>query len=210
MLFSSDTSQNSLMQRDTQNLYVGEIRTQAELAAYAGLDINRYLAVLADRDSPIGPRSEAISQVFRSIHSLLTHASNISKLFWPVGADGDVPPTNATKLKRWQRGQYLRSLFNITSPNALEKRTLRDHLEHFDERLDKLAEAREVSTTGKTVVDLVIGPRFTPEQGLRPDFVLRHFSKLEEKVIFQGEDYDFRAIDDAVGEVLGRARQLLG
>jgi len=198
------------MQKDTQDIYVREIKTQAELAAYAGLDLNKYLAILADKNVPVGQRSEAIPQVFRAIHSLLTHASNISKLFWPVGVDGNTAPTNPSKLKRWQRGQYLRILFSIASPNALEKRTLRDHLEHFDERLDKLAEEREVSTTGKAVVDLVIGPRFTPEQGIRLDFILRHFSRLEEKFIFQGEDYDFRAIDNAVGEVLNKARQLLG
>jgi hypothetical protein len=198
------------MNKHAQDLYVGEIRNQAILALQATDTINECIRVLEDKSRPWAERSPYMSNTFRAIHSFLTHASNISKLFRPVVQA--TPPTKAEKLKKWQRttdrGVFLRALYTIQSPHIFENRDLRNHLEHFDERLDEFAEELDASTTGKAYADMGIGPIATMFNGIRPDFILRHYETTG-VFIFRGIDYDLMAIERGVSEVVNKSTQLL-
>lgn len=124
------------MEKHTQAIYVREIRHQAELGLISANSITvtyNHLHSRQLREDGFG----SVVAVFRELHSLLTHASNISKLFWPVVGD---QPKKPEKLAVWnrkvQRGEFLRALYGMADDNALASRELRNHLEHFDERLD--------------------------------------------------------------------------
>ena len=95
---------------DKTQIYLGEIQTQITFAKRA---FEEYLRVLTASDVP---------SVFYHAHHFLIHATNIDKLI-----DVDVSSF---------RGQYLASLFSGKSSDLKQFRRLRNHLEHFDERLD--------------------------------------------------------------------------
>ena len=63
-----------------------------------------------------------IEPVFDSIRLALQLSSNVSKMLWP--------PRNKA------RGVHLRALARIAVEHPLRDRTLRNHVEHIDERLD--------------------------------------------------------------------------
>jgi len=95
---------------DKTQIYLGEIQTQITFAKRA---FEEYLRALAASD---------VSSVFYHAHHFLIHATNIDKL---INVDASS-----------FRGQYLASLFSGNSIDVKQFRRLRNHLEHFDERLD--------------------------------------------------------------------------
>lgn len=63
-------------------------------------------------------------RIFDCIRLGLQMAANVSRLFWP-------PRKGNTA-----RGDHLRSLTGLSDTHGLSDRTLRNHIEHLDERLD--------------------------------------------------------------------------
>lgn len=70
------------------------------------------------------------------VRSALQATANVSKTFWPSMAAG----TKARKATRATRGERLRNLANLPEDHPLGDRSLRDHIEHLDERLDEWTE----------------------------------------------------------------------
>lgn len=68
---------------------------------------------------------------------ILTSSANISRIFWPG------PPRTkefgVTKQEVDDRASYLKSILNIDDKLTLSDRDLRDHFEHYDERLQSWA-----------------------------------------------------------------------
>ena len=69
-----------------------------------------------------------------AIHEALGHAASLSRFFWPSGAGPK--KSVAQKALSSTRAKKLREAFRLTDTSALKDRSLRDALEHFDERLD--------------------------------------------------------------------------
>ncbi len=67
--------------------------------------------------------------IWMSLQSLMVAAANVSKL---------LDPNTGDKYKR-DRGNLLSSDLNVTASNKIRERKLRNHIEHFDERLDNWA-----------------------------------------------------------------------
>ena len=72
-------------------------------------------------------------RIIRSIHGVLTHAALISKL---------LSPSSASEYSQ-QRAVQLRSLLSIADSDKILSRRLRNHFEHYDERLDDWAQNSE-------------------------------------------------------------------
>jgi hypothetical protein len=183
-----------------QALYVQEIKTQAELALGAFQIAGRIVNEPEYKD--IG-----VSRIFRELHSFLTHASNVSKLFWPE-VSKDVPG-NAQKRERRQRiidrGEHLKPLFDMQPDNALFKRELRNNLEHFDERLDDFIHDIITTNPDVNIVDMCVSTsRFAQDDV----FTLRLLIRQNAKFIFRNEEYDLVAIADALLGVLRKAEGL--
>ena len=148
---------------DKTQIYLGEIQTQITFAKRA---FEEYLRALAASDIP---------SVFYHVHHFLIHATNIDKLI-------DVDANSF-------RGQYLASLFSGNIIDLKQFRRLRNHLEHFDERLDAWVK----NFSGHTFFDMNI---ITGAKG----FPTKAFLRAMDGYIFRfhGEDYDLQALHSEV------------
>ena len=162
-----------------RNMFLREIVHQAEysLAAYQDL-----LGVVRELQSPLPDIDHTwlpprITAAFRSLHSLVTHAGNISKLLWPSAKSAS------------GRGAHLRSLLGIPDDSPLKNRTIRNHLEHFDERLDDWAIDPAHSWVGNNIGPLAQVPFQRTE-------VYRWFDQSTFEYIILG---DAIAVDELAG-----------
>ena len=176
-----------------QRIFLQELDTQCKFALNAAKALNdvmtRYGAMSRSRDEGLDPEVKMTlhAEVFRTIHSLLTHASNASKILWPV-ASGDK-----------SRGRHLREILGIgEQSHPLRNRTLRDHLEHFDERIDKWA-----AGGGRVFAHDIIGP-LTLISGLNPQDRMRWYDSENATMNFRGESYDIKEVVGAVQDIRER------
>lgn len=113
-----------------------EVRFQCELAllAYEMLQQSqqKYLEVKNIEEET---KDQLRRLIFLYIHAFLSHYANVSKIFWPA----------ASKCSTCERGKIMQKEFVLGDSFQL-KRTLRDHLEHWDERIDTWAENRKDGT----------------------------------------------------------------
>lgn len=172
-------------------VYLREAETQCRLAIGAVIALNN--AMQADSKNEDGTQDwekfEYIQgEIFRSIHSILTHASNISRIFWPSEGGGE------RAAKRKERGRVLRQRVGLPDENhPLHKRTLRDHLEHFDERIDHW---RETSVRKNYAQDLV-GPKGMIA-GFEDTDMMRWYDPERKSFLFRGEEFDIQELVSAI------------
>lgn len=172
-------------------VYLNEAETQCRMAIGAVIALNN--AMQADSTNEDGTQDwEKLKfiqgEIFRSVHSLLTHASNISRIFWPPSGRGQKAEM------RGQRGKILREKVGLPDEDhPLHKRTLRDHLEHFDERIDHW---RETSIRKNYAQDLV-GPKGMI-QGLEETDMMRWYDPERKCFMFRGENFDIQELVSAI------------
>ena len=192
-----------------QRVYVGEIKTQCEFALSAASHLTHALQNLNTDSHPPERRQFFHREVFRQIHSFLTHTSNVSRLFWPpVPAQrrNETDAAYASRLSnfdRVQRAEKLRALYEIEDTSPLRNRALRDHLEHFDERLD---EWRRTSTHRNIANDL-IGPK-NMIVGLADTDMMRWFDPSDRLFRFRGEEYDLQGLASQIDRLLPLSKHL--
>jgi hypothetical protein len=122
-----------------------------------------------------------------SIQNALTASGNIAKGLW--GAGGKLAA---------EREPLRRSLGISDDDNPLASVDLRNHLEHYDERLD-----RWYRTSARHIhADFIIGPVATTIGGADSGDVFRHFDPQTGDVIFWGEHYSILALRDALHALL--------
>jgi len=189
-----------------KSIYLGEIQTQCNLALNAVTNLNVALQQL-NGDPMQGNYSERHffhNEVFRSIHSFLTHASNISKLLWtslPHKKKGETQEqykNRCNQIKKGNRSRELRETLNLPDDeHALKSRKLRDHLEHFDERLDEW----EKSSSNRNYVQDLIGPRGSIS-GIQDTDMMRWFDPTTNDFLFRGESYNLQVLATAIKSLL--------
>ncbi len=91
------------------------------------IDIQASFVALAWNDLQDAHRSNDEQRLWYSVQSILVAADNLSKLFWP-------PRPNARSITR---ARFLADAFAGVDNRILKDRSVRDHFEHFDERLDE-------------------------------------------------------------------------
>lgn len=158
------------MDPHVEEAYLREILIQSEYGLLAVTSTNE----LVREASPV--------LFFREAQAFLAHAAAISRILWPPGKN------NATAQAR---GLHLRTVLGVDDTHALRARTLRDHLEHFDERLDRWSQ----ETTHGAIIDLHIGPTSViggPAVG-RGDF-LRVYEPERKVFTFRGDEFDMQAL----------------
>jgi hypothetical protein len=187
-----------------KHIYVGEIKKQCQFALSAINHLNAALKELhASREMDAEQRSFVHAEVFRQIHSFLTHASNISRMFWPAvpkqrkNESTDQYQQRLERLSRVQRANALLAEYGINDSHCLKNRALRDHLEHYDERLDHW---RETSKNRNIVSDL-IGPK-NSIVGLAETDMMRWFDPSDNHFRFRGEEYDLQQLASSVDGLL--------
>ncbi|CAM4477722.1 MAG: hypothetical protein LEGION0403_FIIPPAGN_02828 [Legionella sp.] len=100
------------MDKYIKSIYISEIITQANRATYCAHQLDQLL------------QQDSSEDFFREVEHFIQHVAAISQLLWP------------SRKKGRQRAEYLRTYLKLEKDNILHNRDLRDHLVHFDERLD--------------------------------------------------------------------------
>jgi hypothetical protein len=88
--------------------------------------------------------------------------------------------------------------------HVLKKRTLRDHLEHFDERLDHW----QKTSINKNIFQDYIGPK-GGVVGIDDADMMRQLDPTTGEFLFRGETYNLIHLADGAKDILGRTNQIL-
>lgn len=108
-----------------------------------------------------GIEAREYQRIFDCIRLGLQMAANVSRLFWP-------PKSRDPKKDQRSRvrGAHLRSLVGLPDSHGLSDRTLRNHIEHLDERMDDWTEA---SPRPFLAVELVLYDDMPPPGAMRDE-----------------------------------------
>ena len=126
-----------------------------------------------------------------SAQALLVAVGNISKLLWP---------SNPRLAKR---GNQLRTSLSIRGGSVLAPRNFRNHIEHFDERLEEWA----TSSQRRNFVDSNVGPPGMIAGVDKKDF-LRNFDTERFAITFRGDTYALRPVVEAVQQLRDAAAKV--
>ncbi len=122
--------------------YIHEVRNQCEFSLTAYRMISKAQEAHDEFTAATHETSDEVARqegyrlrslVFLYIHSFLLHMANVSKLFFCAGKPHKPQLIEATPA----RAKVVREEFErVLQRTPALSRTLRDHLEHYDERLD--------------------------------------------------------------------------
>ncbi|WP_279497711.1 hypothetical protein [Aeromonas veronii] len=192
-----------------KSVYVGEIKKQCEFGLAAIHHLNHALQQVFSGNLGNEEQQFFHSEVFRQIHSLLTHASNVSRMFWPPAPKQKQSETvheyehRLLKIDKIRRGKILKEEYGLDDKSPLKNRALRDHLEHYDERLDHWRN----NSTNRNIVSDTIGPQ-NAIVGLAEADMMRWFDPTRNIFKFRGEEYDLQAIASSIDLLLIKSRNL--
>jgi hypothetical protein len=141
------------MDNHAKAVFLRELRTQSLMSINA-LNALRVIVrrINEQVNIPCEKRNVMHAEHFRTIHSFLTHLSNVSRLIWPPSSFKKDCYCNKQKAQGMKCGHCLarfraetiqEELVLQNSEHPLKDRSLRDHLEHFDERLDSWQQTSE-------------------------------------------------------------------
>ena len=179
------------MEKATLQSFQMEVEKQCRFALMALQDLNQALnEVLKSKDAKDIKRKD-IERIWYSIHAFLTASANISKLFWPP----DSPHAERAEL---------RQSLSVGDDSPLAKRTPRNYLEHFDNRLEKWAK----STKSHRYIDLSIGSLDeikAKDPDADPGDFLRFFDYKKFAVYFRGDLYELQPIIESIQALCTKA-----
>ena len=154
---------------DKAKIYLGEIHTQI---SFAKKSYDAYL---------VAKNKDDIPDMFLHIHHFVIHATNIDKLI-------DVSPLTF-------RGKILNGHLDMSGIDLKLFRKLRNHLEHFDERLDKWV--KEFDGFPFFDMNLVTGAKGFPDRAFLRALDGNNFR-------FHGESYNLAELYEQIKTIEGR------
>ncbi len=164
------------MDKQVLRIFQREIERQCQFSLIAAQDLQ----------SAIG--AEDMDRLWYSVQSFLVAVGNVSKLLWPSNE------------RISGRAVELKQSLGVDDNSLLEPRRFRNHLEHFDERL-------EVWTTAskrRNFVDSNVGSAGMIS-GIDPEDYLRNFDTSSYAVTCRGDVYELQPIVDAIVELHPKA-----
>jgi hypothetical protein len=174
----SDLPKTANRDRTLLSLFYREVAQQARFALRAADAMELGPTVVLDDSVPrddidalLELTQEAKDAFWSSVQSFLVASANVSKLIWG----------------RW--GDALRGPLGVRDDSPLKDRRLRNHFEHFDERLAKWADTDPmgvfIDTNTVGADDLKVAPTVHFQRNFDPD---------RYALTFQDEVYDLRPI----------------
>lgn len=161
-------------------VFISEIVLQSKIAELA-----------AERLSAIKPNSDQI-EVWSSIQSILVAAGNVSKILWP---------SNKASA---ERGERLRELLQVDDNNILADRSLRNHFEHYDERIEDWFNKQASAVYS----DLAVDP-FKTIWGNIPTNHHRAYDPLTQTLTFRGVSFELAAVLEELKEIRIKCRDFV-
>jgi hypothetical protein len=165
-----------------ESIYLNSIAGECEFA----------LKAIAICNFHLNREERGTTEFFEAAQDFLQHSAVISKTLWP------------SDKKAQSRGQHLRSSLGIDDSHPLKDRRLRNHLEHYDERLDDWAN----SSLNHNMVDKMIVNSRSAIGGdiwLTDGDILRLFETDTMTFVFRGESFDMQKLCDGVVDVKKRS-----
>lgn len=188
MKMDSAPERSDLTERFFRQIFAYEVLSQAKLCMDAAAALDQAVrSVGAERN---------VDNVYRHAHSLLTHAANVSKLICRESPEGNP-----------KRVSMLQDLLAVpaASLEILARRKLRNHLEHFDQRIDEWV----ASNQALQIVDRNVGPLRVVQAIFGPQAVWRHYDSEQRTFTVRGETFDLVELLKAVSVVHGCAENAL-
>jgi len=170
---------NSQMKALAELVFISEIVMQSKIAERAA----ERLVICEGHFDPI--------ETWSAIQSILVAAANVSRILWPQRKSSAA------------RGKILRMLLNVDDRNLLSDRNLRNHFEHYDERIEKWFE----KNCSAVYMDTRIDP-FESIWGHNPANLHRVYNPMTQTLSFRGESVDLAAILKALEEIRYKCRHL--
>jgi len=186
--------------RDT---FLRELKKQCQFAIGAIHHVNHALEAKRSSELTAEQSEHFHNEVFRNLHSFLTHTSNISRILWSPLPQKRKNESNSDfakrcgKLPRVARSKVLKEYLQFDDSHILKERWLRDHLEHYDERLDDWSANSEHRNI---VTDMIGDPNAIV--GIDHSDRMRTFNPNGARYIFRGEEYNVQDICSAVEQLL--------
>ncbi|MEP0824819.1 MAG: hypothetical protein HRF40_04980 [Nitrososphaera sp.] len=176
------------MNNEQQKYYLNELSAQCQFALDAYADIQRLSSIIKSESKKHTAKDSR--DLFRHLHSLFTHAGNISKLLFNRG-------------KGKLRSEFLRKTLNIPDTgHLLESRTFRNHLEHYDERLDEWINDWVKHNYPEYFNTLsLLGNEQTHNISTLGSEEMRVFNYSTMRFIFQNDSFDIIQLIDVIREI---------
>ena len=155
-----------------ETVFIGEIVMQSKIAELAA----KRLSAIKDNFDQV--------EVWSSIQSILVAAGNVSKILWPQEKKYEV------------RGKGLRELLKVDDNNILSDRSLRNHFEHYDDRIEKWFKGKSSAVYSDLAID--------PLKSMRRNFPTNHhraYDPLTQTLTFRGESFDLAAVLKELKEI---------
>lgn len=166
-----------------RDVYLHEIVRQCEIALRSDQQLREALYM----DDRLG--------VWQSIQSFLAATANLSKLL--------TTPKSALVS---ERGDVLRGLLAVAPSSPVLARTMRNHVEHFDERLDTWA----ATDQHRRIVTDVIGPEQSISVDGAPVRYHRRYDPSSHTFHFLDDSIDLRSTCTEVRRICDLAHSLAG
>lgn len=196
-------------------VYRSQVKSQCEFALIAARDLNealvtsnrafqlmRELPKKGDGDSPdiaeimrVADQKSASSaemhavrdRIWFSLNAFLNAVANVSKLLWPA-------PKRRTAKEFPNRGEELRGSLGVAEDSPLQYRTVRNHFEHIDERIEEWW----LKSERHNIASRMIGPLGKAIQGLDQNELFEQFDADQLIAAFQGDVFELQPIMDEI------------
>ncbi|MBU1121178.1 MAG: hypothetical protein KKF54_00560 [Candidatus Omnitrophica bacterium] len=161
-------------------VFVSEVVLQSKIAELAA----KRLSAIKDNFDQI--------EVWSSIQSILVAAGNVSKILCPQ------------EKKYAVRGKRLRELLKVEDNNILSDRSLRNHFEHYDDRIEDWFK----NQSSAVYSDLAVDP-FKSIWGNVPSNHHRAYDPLTQTLTFRGESFELAAVLKELKEIRSKCRDFV-
>lgn len=154
--------------------------------------INAFNAALA---------SDEADDPFVRAMEFIHYVAKVSRIFWPPGSRD-----KHARQRAHRRGEALRRSLSIQTGHPIQVRTLRDHFEHFDERLDHWAE----HSKNRNIIGKLLGPRSAVGgDAIQDSDIIHHFDPATKIYAFRGEKFDIQSLASGLDDIYTRVNERL-
>lgn len=182
------------MDNHLEKIYLGQVQQELN-ACFAAIE-SFNSAIQQCYDSAIETGDDPFTHAMTLVH----RAAAASRIFWP-------PKGRKSSEQRSQnRGEHLQKALMIDKDHPISSRTLRDHFEHFDERLDQWAE----ESKNRNIILRFLGPRSAVGgSALADGDIIFHFDPATNIFAFRGQKFDLQELANGVVDLNSKVQERL-
>lgn len=172
------------MERFLERIYLVQVLEDCRMCLAS---VSAFNAALND------PRND---EPFTHAMSFIHKAAAVSRIFWPPKSFSKESSARAKS-----RGENLKKALQINDTHPIKSRDLRDHLEHFDERLDDWAE----HSKNRCIIVRMIGKRsHIAGNSINDSDIIHLFDPDTHRYYFRGQEFNLQELVDGIVDIHNR------